>query len=235
MSDSTNRSAHAKQQFYNQPEIASAYDELRFGGASGAWVNAREIGLALSLIPPFRRALDLGCGTGRLTRALAQRGPTVGIDTSGAMLSQTQQDVASTFVQGNGFALPFADASFDVVVAVRFVFHFKSVDTLLREVARVVVPRGVIVFDTYMWSPRAWLPLDRARWGGGVFVHPPALIERTARQVGLQLAQREFCFLFSPYAYRRLPFTAVRALARLETHLPARLHSRVFWKLMRAD
>ena len=224
-----------KREFYSQPKIAQTYDELRFGGASGAWVNAREIDLALSLLPPFQQALDLGCGTGRLTRALGQRGKTIGMDASSAMLANAQANNPSGFVQGDTFTLPFADASFDAVAALRVVFHFANVDALMREVARVVEPRGVLVFDTYRWSPRAWLPLGAARWGSGVFAHAPALIERSARQAGFQPAQRESCFLFSPYVYRRLPFAAVRALARIERHLPARLRARVFWKFVRVD
>jgi len=222
-----------KREFYSQPEIAQAYDEQRFGGASGAWVNAREIGLALALVPPFRRALDLGCGTGRLTRALEQRGQTVGLDASSAMLAAAHTHNPSRLVRGDAFTLPFADASFDVLVALRLVFHFARADTLLSQIARVVAPRGVIIFDTYLWSPRAWLPLDAARWGGGVFVHSPSQIERAAQRAGLNVVEREPCFLFSPYVYRRLPFAAVRALARIETLWPARQRSRVFWKLMR--
>lgn len=208
---------------------------MRFGGASGAWVNAREIELVLSLLPPFQRALDLACGTGRLTQVLAQRGCAIGLDASRAMLTEARRESHLALAQGDAFALPFADASFDAVVALRVLFHFADVESLLREAARVVTTRGVIVFDTYVWSPRAWLPLDPARWGGGVFVHPPAQIERVAAGLGWQVARREFCFLFSPYVYRRLPLAVVRELARIETRLPARWRARVFWKLERAS
>jgi SAM-dependent methyltransferase len=234
MNDSIDKPVQSKREFYNRPEVANSYDELRFSGASGAWVNAREIELALSLVPPFHRALDLGCGTGRLTRALAERGPTVGLDASSAMLARVQAP-ASPLVLGDGFALPFADASFDAVVALRFFFHFENAAALLREIARIVAPGGAVVFDTYLWSPRAWLPLDRARWGGGVFVHSPREIERVGRQLGWQVVRRKHSFLFSPYAYRRLPLTGVRLLERVEGWLPARLRARAFWQLARVD
>lgn len=211
----------------------SEYDELRFGGASGAWVNAREIELVRALLPPFRRALDLGCGTGRLTRALAQYGRVVGIDASRAMLAQAQRENVLALAQGDAFALPFADASFDAVVALRVVFHFADLEAVLSQVARVVAPRGVFVLDTYLWSPRAWLSLDPARWGGGVFVHSPARVEKAAARVGWQIARREFCFLFSPYIYRRLPLAIVQLLTRIETRVPMRFRARVFWKLER--
>jgi SAM-dependent methyltransferase len=228
-----NKSPHAKRQFYAQPQIASKYDEQRFGGASGAWVNARELEVALALLPAFHRALDLGCGTGRLTRLLAARGETIGVDSSRAMLAQARDGDALSLVQGDAFQLPFANASFEVVVALRLVFHFAEIDTLLSKIARVVAGGGAVVFDTYLWSPRAWLPLDAANWGGGVFAHPPAQIDQAARRAGLQVAAQVPCFLFSPYVYRRLPLAVVRALARVESQVPARLRARVFWKLVK--
>lgn len=211
--------------------MATSYDELRFGGASGTWVDAREIEIVQSLVPAFRRALDLGCGTGRLTRALASRGETIGLDYSAAMLAQARQKIQTAFTQGDAFQLPFADASFDTMVALRIVFHFADVESFLKNIARVLAPGGVAVFDTYLWSPRAWRPLDPARWGGGVYAHAPTRIENGARDVNLRIVAREYCFLFSPYIYRRLPLAFVRVLAQIETHVPPRYRARVFWKL----
>lgn len=220
-----------KQEWYNQPAVARAYDELRFGGGSGAWVSDREINLALSLVPPSPRVLDLGCGTGRLTRALAQHSRAFGMDAAGAMLAVARQESHSDFIQGDAFSLPFANASFDAVTALRLVFHFARLDLLMKEMRRVLAPGGVMVFDTYLWSPRAWLPLDRRRWGAGIFVHAPSEVEGCARALGLRVLAREPSFLFSPYLYRRLPLRVVRFLARLEPHLPEGLHARLFWEI----
>lgn len=236
MSNSTNKSSPStKQRFYAQAEIAQTYDERRFGGASGAWVNAREIGLVSALLPPFQRALDLGCGTGRLSRALSARGSVIGMDTSSAMLAQAHPDNPAALVQGDAFAIPCAAESFDVVVALRVVFHFAEIEPLLREMTRVVAPHGSVIFDTYLWSPRAWVPFDPAHWGSGVFIHSPDQVETAARGLGWRIEQSESCFLFSPYVYRRLPLSLVRALAPVEKKLPRRLHARVFWKLKRTE
>ncbi len=187
----------------------------------------------LSLLPPSGRVLDLGCGTGRLTRALAARSPAVGLDAAAAMLAQARAVKPGEFVQGDAFALPFANASFDGVTALRVAFHFARFDMLLREMRRVVAPGGVLVFDTYLWSPRAWLPLDQRRWGSGIYVHTPRAVEQCAQALGLRVLARETCFLFSPYLYRRLPLSMVRLFSRVEAHLPPRLHARVFWKIAR--
>ncbi len=234
MSNSIERSPESKREFYARPEIARSYTERRFGGASGAWVSEREVGLVLSLQPDFRRALDLGCGTGRLARVLQPCGTAVGLDSSAAMLREARQASPLTLVQGNAFALPFADASFDLVVALRLVFHFQELAPLFTEIARVLPPHGAAVFDTYRWSPRAWLPLDRGHWGGGVFAHSPAQVSRAAERSGLSVAHRVSCFLFSPYLYRRLPLALVHWLDRVEKRIPESGRARVFWKLEKA-
>ena len=269
MSNSTLESSKIdKREFYAQSHVANAYDELRFGGASGGWVDAREIETMLALLPSFRRALDLGCGTGRLTRALAQRGMTVGVDTSVAMLAQARQKSPSTLVvrqinpkglaspdalqysrhvgvptpqnfyggllvQADAFELAFADASFDVVTALRVVFHIEDLESLFSETARVLAPGGTAVFDTYLWSPRTWRPFDPARWGGRVYVHSPRKLALIAEEFDLQVVESVYCFLFSPYVYRRLPIWVVNILARVEPRIPPRFRARAFWKLIR--
>jgi ubiquinone/menaquinone biosynthesis C-methylase UbiE len=239
MNDSTNKSPRAKRQFYAQPEIAKEYDELRFGGASGAWVNEREIEIALRFATPFRCALDVGCGTGRLMRAFAKHGKAVGVDTSLAMLEQSRrQDPASDsadLVRADAFSLPFANASFDTVLALRFIFHFEDIETLFREVARILTLRGSFVFDAYIWSPRMQIAMNSARWGGKIYNHPSRKVEQIARALGFQIQIRETAFLFSPFIYRLLPLPMVRALDQMERHMPARFRSRVFWKLVRGD
>ncbi len=234
MSNSTEKSSRYKREFYARPEIARAYAEQRFGGASGEWVSERELQVVLSLLPlRFQRALDLGCGTGRLGQVLQTCGETVGLDASAAMLDLARRNERLSFVQGDAFALPFANAAFDVVVALRFAFHFQALEPLFDEIARVVAPNGAVIFDTYRWSVRAWLPLDAAHWGGGVFAHSPVQVERVAEQCGMRVASSVSCFLFSPYVYRRLPLAFVRLITRLEKTAPWLVRARTFWRLER--
>jgi demethylmenaquinone methyltransferase/2-methoxy-6-polyprenyl-1,4-benzoquinol methylase len=84
------------------------------------------------------RVLDVACGTGFLTRHL--RGDIVGLDQSEAMLGIARNQVpTASFVQGNALALPFADESFERVVAAHFYGHLPDPDrvTVLAEVRRV--------------------------------------------------------------------------------------------------
>ena len=101
-----------------------------------------------------RRALDLCCGTGAVTRALAEGVPAgclvVGLDFSHGMLSQAVLSARNTrlarirWIQAEATALPFAAGTFDVVTCAYALYELKGAarGALLHEVARVLVLDG---------------------------------------------------------------------------------------------
>jgi len=103
-------------------------------------------------VQPGHRALDVGCGTGYFARMLADavgpNGQVVGIDAAPEMIAYATRKARSQpncrFELGSAEALPFADASFDVVVT-SFVIHHLPQDVQLaavREMRRVLQPGG---------------------------------------------------------------------------------------------
>lgn len=224
-----------KREFYRRPEVSAAYDDQRFGGASGARVNQRELDMVLSMLPTTNPVLDLACGTGRLTRALQDRGQAViGLDASPAMC-QRAAAAGATVVIGDSFQAPFAESMFAGVVSLRFAFHFAELEPLLREMRRVVEPGGTLVFDTYSWSPRAAFAFGRSSWGGRVHLHSRNEVAALATHLSLRVDEVRSCFLFSPYLYRLAPLPLERLFEALEPRVPRSWLCRVFWKLTRLD
>jgi SAM-dependent methyltransferase len=222
-----------KRTFYRQTDVVEAYDRQRFGGASGARVGQREIDLALEMLPSLGTVLDLACGTGRVAKAVRERGQkAVGLDSSYPMAARAAKAGVPAMV-GDAFATPFADGQFDAVVSLRFAFHYSDLGPLLAEMRRLARPNGVLVFDTYSWSPRAAVPLGQGGWGGKVHLHSRAEVAREGARVGLRVTNIAPCFLFSPYLYRLVPLSVERAFERLERHVPSSWLCRVFWRLIR--
>lgn len=101
------------------------------------------------------RVLEVGCGTGAVTRALAAWpgvAEAVGLDPSPRFIEAARlaaRDLKNlSFEKGNGYALPFGDATFDVVVFHTTLCHIPQPERALAEARRVVRSNGwVAVFD----------------------------------------------------------------------------------------
>lgn len=92
--------------------------------------------------------LDLGCGPGVYYDRLIQMVPNVnyvGVDLLPAMV---ERHLSTQVAMGNAVALPFADHSFDVVMANHMLHHVPNITQTMREVRRVLRPGGVFMVAT---------------------------------------------------------------------------------------
>jgi 2-polyprenyl-6-hydroxyphenyl methylase/3-demethylubiquinone-9 3-methyltransferase len=115
-----------------------------------------------------RAALDVGCGGGLLAEEVARLGLAVtGVDPSAPSLAVARDHAAESgvdirYVRGTGEALPFGDASFDVVFCCDVLEHVASVEATVAEIARVLRPGGVFCFDTINRTWRSKVALIKA-------------------------------------------------------------------------
>jgi len=116
--------------------------------------------VALAAPPSGARALDIACGTGVVTRAVAQRvgttGRVVGLDLSAAMLAVARVVPSPAgpvieWQEGNALALPFPDQTFDLVTCQQGVQFFPDRAGGLREMHRVLVSGGRVALS--IWGP----------------------------------------------------------------------------------
>jgi len=120
---------------------------------------------------PGQRALDIGCGPGLTTQALARAvgdtGQVLGVDIAAPMLTIARQRCASLpqvrFELCDVNALPCADGSMDIALASQVYEYVEPIDAALRELARVIRPGGRAVLVDTDWESAVWASHDDAR------------------------------------------------------------------------
>lgn len=110
-----------------------------------------------------KTVLDLGCAGGFMAEALEEKAALVtGIDPAAEAIKAAQAHAAQgnktiRYDVGVGEALPYEAASFDAVICVDVLEHVQNVGQVLREVARVLKPGGMFLYDTINRNPVARL------------------------------------------------------------------------------
>ena len=130
----------------------------------------------LTVVAGAGRVLDVGCGSGRLTVALAAAGAEVtGIDTNARQLAEARRQaleagVVLTLREADfNTTLPFADGSFDAVTSRLALMAAGDAVATLTELRRVLVPGGRLA--TVLWaapSENPWFGLPREAIGAAL-------------------------------------------------------------------
>ena len=132
------------------------YDVLAWMLTLGRERALRERMVALARLTPGERVLDVGCGTGSLAIAAKRRvgssGTVHALDASPEMIAQVRRKAARASVAvdahvASADALPFPDASVDVVLSTLMLHHLPRPvrQRLAREARRVLRPGGRIL------------------------------------------------------------------------------------------
>jgi ubiquinone/menaquinone biosynthesis C-methylase UbiE len=149
---------------------ADAFDDEADHGLRDPQVRAAWQALLAPLIPAEPvRIVDLGCGTGSLAVLLAEHGNRVsGIDISGNMIRLARAKaraagVAVDFVRGDAADPPFAEASFDLVLARHVLWAFENPDAVLQRWVDLLAPDGRLILIEGQWSTGAGLSASECR------------------------------------------------------------------------
>jgi ubiquinone/menaquinone biosynthesis C-methylase UbiE len=166
--------------------------------------------------------LDIGAGNGALLCQFGARlGQSAGVDRSTAMINLAKQHAAALgnleFHAISGPTLPFADASFDVVVSL-LSFRYLDWDPMMNEIRRVLAPGGRILIVDMVTVPARLTEL-------------PAVLRGKAAQVALHLRKPAFAsalrtLVADPRFRTMLAYNPIRAEHELRWYLQSRFPGR---------
>jgi SAM-dependent methyltransferase len=112
-------------------------------------------------IAPGSRVLDVGCGSGQLTLIAAKDGLEItGVDIASNLIERARaraqgEGLRVRFEEGDAEALPFEDASFDVVVSLIGAMFAPRPNLVAKELLRVCKPGGTIAMAN--WTPQGFI------------------------------------------------------------------------------
>lgn len=178
--------------------------------------------LADATIPQGARVLEVGCGTGAVTRVLAAWPgvvKAVGVDPSPVLVAKARELGAGlttlTFEEADGRSLPFGSTTFDIVVCHTTLCHVPGPEAMLHEAVRVLRPGGgLAVFEgdyaTGTLATGVGDPLEMcAEAFREHFIHDPWLVRRLPALIsaaGLQLQRvRSYGYVEAPEPGFMLP------------------------------
>jgi SAM-dependent methyltransferase len=198
-------------------------------------------------VAPGERVLDMGCGGGRHAFALYKRGAhVVALDMDAAEL----KDVSGMFdalagevpsgahaqaVRGDAYRLPFADATFDKVIAAEILEHLPADSNAMAELARVLKPGGRIAVTVPRWLPEkvCWALSDdyHANEGGHIRIYRADQLKQRLTAQGLELEGGHHAHaLHAPYWWIKCAV----GVERTEHPLVKAYHRLLVWDMMRA-
>jgi ubiquinone/menaquinone biosynthesis C-methylase UbiE len=196
-------------------------------------INRAKIDFIRPFLPAGGRAVEIGCGSGRLLAGIGQAAPLglVAVDSSPAALALARETLAAagshaTFVSADARDLPFTDRSFDVVLSGGLLEHFPDPGEVLAQMVRILRPGALLYLDIV---PRKF-SLFRLREAGRMLrgrelmpgvsesAYGPAHYIERLRLLGCTVVRCEWCGVYPPWrahrAFKRTRWLDNTAVAR---------------------
>jgi SAM-dependent methyltransferase len=166
-------------------------------------------------VGPGDRLLDVGCGAGRHAYEALRRGAHVvaydldvtEVKDTAALLDAMAEEPGAGLgaaVNGDALHLPFADGTFDRVIAAEVLEHIPADVTAIAELTRVLRPGGTLAVTVPRWGPELanWALSDEYHQvpGGHIRIYRASVLADRLRAAGLTVRGRGYAHgLHSPY------------------------------------
>jgi len=199
-------------------------------------------------IGPSTTVIDVGCGAGRHAFEAYRRGADVvafdrdaselrSVDTILRAMAETGEAPAAAsakVVLGDALSLPYADETFDCVIASEILEHIPQDDAAITELVRVLKVGGTLAVTVPRWLPErvCWLLSDEyhANEGGHVRIYRASELRDKITSGGMKLTRAHHAHaLHSPFWWLKCAV----GVSNSDHPVVAAYHKLLVWDLMR--
>lgn len=165
-------------------------------------------------LPPGKRWLDIGCGTGAVSAAVLGRAnprSVLGIDPSEGFIAYAQRAVAdprATFRVADAQRLPIESGAFDAAVSGLVINFVPDMAKAVAEMRRALIPGGTAA--AYVWDYSGEMQMMRRFWDAAVALDPQALDKDEGRRFPV-CRPEPFAALFEQSGFEDVEVRAIDA------------------------
>jgi len=178
-------------EYYQNKEVADSYDSQRFRGFKGQVVRNLELTYAdwLTGKPKKQKILEIGVGTGFISKMLFSKGEFYGRDISEEMIKKTKKLLPGAKLSKGDILNLKKGERFDMIVTIRVISHFNREDALkaLQSIKSILKENGTVVFNLENRSLFRRLMRKITKWGSThTYQYSQKDIEALVEEAGLK-------------------------------------------------
>ncbi len=156
--------------YYKNKRVVDSYDSVRVNGIKAAIIRMLELKMVDLLVEKNdkQKILEIGIGTGFISKLLVTKGKFCGMDSSKEMLKKTKENLGKVkLVEGSILNIKIKE-KFDKVVTIRVISHFNKKDTItaLKNVNKILEKGGEVIFNLENKSLLRRVLRKLRNWGG---------------------------------------------------------------------
>ena len=230
-----------KKNYYQKETVVNEYDQSRFGSRSGQWIKSVEEDAINEIINNCKTSghgvvLDIPVGTGRMYPILKNKFKDIyGADFSNEMLNYASGLYDYNVVRCDAFKVPFSDNVFDLILSSRFIPHVDNLEEVLVEFYRVLKPDGILIFDSYNWTPRTVFPFLQNILGGRMYLHRKNEVGKISSKLNLKVSLMVHKFILPPYLYQFAPLFLIRFIEKIFSNITFFPRVRTYYALRKQE
>ena len=200
-------------EYYQEKNVVESYDKLRERKGKASIIRRLELNFVHLLTKKENlKILEIGVGTGHISKLLVKKGDFTGLDISKEMLRKIKEKLGNVnLIQGDILNLKLKE-KYDLITTIRVISHFNQIDAIkaLRNINKNLVEGGQVVFNLENKSLTRRIIRKLRNWGSTyTYQYSKKEVKKIAKDSDLKIRKvyyLDHSFIFPLHILNKLLF-----------------------------